>query len=692
MKKIFTLLFTVILGLVVGDLSSVFGQETEEFTLEEITVTAQKRAENSQKVPIALSTITGDELVAMGGTTLKDSLNTLSTVVIMQVNEGLNVSIRGMDNDGMPGDSAGMIAVTLDGVFNNNFATGYSGLYDVSRVEVLIGPQGTHYSRDSGGGVVNIITNNPDLGEFDASGSFEIGNYNTLNTQGAINVPVNEKSALRLAFATTDRDGYIDNGSDDNDTKSMRFKYAYNFTEDLSVVLAYENIRTSGKGQGREGVKVFDDEDDTDNPWTGTYDGKYFYNDVDNKKYYMTLTWNTGIGQLTFLPNYSTVDRVFGTPQANMMTGVVGQNHCIDTEKEESFELRMNSSEDSFMTWVGGVDYYRKKWNDDAVSPSDLNYNRTNNPSQAAFVDLTYPITDRLRMTVGGRYTRDHERMEFRITDAVTLIDRQYEKWDKKNSHFDYKLGIEYDLSENSMIWLDNSTGYRQGYRGSESQDLDSYQIGSKNRFLGQRLQVNATAFYYDYTNYQVRTMVEYVEPSTGSVLMDMGFGTGAAAIYGLDLDTEYLLTKNDLVTFSASYLNSAISDLTIEYLYSPPSSQYEDAPLNNSPDWTLAGSYKHNFYLYNGGTFTAGFDFRYRTEYYCSFQDYIQNPEDGTNWEPNHFITNASLNYAAPSGKWSINAYIKNIENHAEKVGKMMRSLRLSPPRTYGAVLSLRY
>jgi len=286
-KNIFMYLFTVILGLgfVIGDLPSAFGQGNEEFTLEEITVTAQKRLEDSQKVPIALSTLSGDEIAEMGGTTLKDSLNTISSVTIMQVNEGLNVSIRGMDNDGMPGDSAGMVGITVDGVSSNNFATGYSGLYDVSRVEVLSGPQGTLYSRNSGGGVVNMITNDPNTAGFDAMGSLEIGNYNTLNAQAAINAPVNEKSALRLALSTTDRDGYIDNGTDDNDSKSMRLKYLYNFHEDVSAVLTYENVRTSGKGQGREGVKPFVDEDDVENPWTGTYDGEYFYNDINSNKY-----------------------------------------------------------------------------------------------------------------------------------------------------------------------------------------------------------------------------------------------------------------------------------------------------------------------------------------------------------------------------------------------------------------------
>jgi iron complex outermembrane receptor protein len=693
-KKIFMYLFTVILGsgFVIGDLPSAFGQETGEFTLEEITVTAQKRLEDSQKVPIALSTLSGDQIAEMGGTTLKDSLNTLASVTIMQVNEGLNVSIRGMDNDGMPGDSAGMVGITVDGVSSNNFATGYSGLYDVSRVEVLSGPQGTLYSRNSGGGVVNMITNDPNTAGFDAMGSIEIGNYNTLNAQAAINAPVNEKSALRLALSTTDRDGYIDNGTDDNDSKSMRLKYLYNFHQDMSAVLSYENVRTSGKGQGREGVKPFVDEDDVENPWTGTYDGEYFYNDIDSNKYSMTLTWNTGIGQLTFLPSYTSLDRKFGTPQANRQTGEVGQNNCVDTEEETSGELRMNSSADSVGTWVMGLYYYRKKWSDVSASPSDLNYNILDNPTAAVFGNLTYPLSDRFRATVGGRYTKDHEQMEFEISDAVTNEVRMYENWDVKSSHFDYKLGIEYDLSGASMIWLENSTGYRQGYRGSESQDLNAYQIGIKNRFMDQRLQLNATAYYYDYTNYQVRSMLDYVDPETGAVWMDFGAGTGDATVYGLDFDTQFLFTKNDLVTFSGSYLHSAVSGLTIEYQFSPPSSQYEEAPLNNSPEWTLTGGYKHYFYLGNGGTFTAGFDLRYRTEYYCSFQDYIQNPNDRTNWEPNHMMANAALNYASPDGKWSINAYMKNIENHAEKVGKMMSSLRLSAPRTFGAVLSLRF
>jgi iron complex outermembrane recepter protein len=696
MKKIFTLLFaaTLVLGLIIG-LPSAFAQQTaDEFTLEEITVTAQKRIENSQKVPIALSSISGNDITEMGGTTLKDSLNTLSTVTIMQVNEGLNISIRGMDNDGMPGDSAGMIGITLDGVSSDNFATGYSGLYDVSRVEVLSGPQGTLYSRNSGGGVVNMITNDPNIKGFDASGSLEIGNYNTLNTQAMVNMSFDDESALRLALSTTDRKGYLDNGSDDNDSKSMRIKYLHNFNDDLSVVLAYENTRTGGKGEGREGVKVFKDEDDVKDPWTAHYanTGKMYHNNLDNKKYYINLTLNTGIGTLTFLPSYSHLDRTFSTPQANRGSGEIGQNDSVDTQEETSGELRMNSAADSFAKWVLGLYYYKKTWDDNSVSPSNLNFNKVNNPTQAAFGNITYPVSDKFRVTGGGRYTKDHELMIFQITDVASGIIIQDENDDIKSSHFDYKLGVEYDISQHSMLWAENSTGYRQAYRKAKSQNLNAYQLGTKNRFLDQRLQVNATAYYYDYTDYQVNSMKDYIDPISGVFLGDMGSGTGDATVYGLDLDTDFLLTQDDQINLSASYMHSEISKLTIIYTWSPPSTQDTKAPLNNSPTWTVTGSYKHHFYLANGGTFTPSFDFRYRTEYYCSFQDYIQDPTDRTNWEPSHIMTDAAMNYTAPSSKWSINAYVKNISNHAEKIGKMMDSLRLAAPRTYGAVLSIKY
>lgn len=703
-NKIIMVIFAAILGmgLVLGDLSLVKAQETEEFTLEEIIVTAQKREQDLQKVPIAMSSLDGGDIADMGGTTLKEALSTLSSVVITGTNEALTVSIRGMDNDGMPGDSVGMVAVNLDGVFSNNAATGYSGLYDISRVEVMAGPQGTLYSRNSGGGVVNMVTNDPALERFDASGLLEIASYNTLNTQGVINLPTNEKSALRLAFSTTDRDGYNDNGTDDNDSKSMRFKYLYNFNEDLSAVLAYENTRSSGKGQGRgQGTKQFGYEDDAtypdgtplEDPWTGLYPGELFYSDINGKKYYMTFTWDTGIGTLTFQPHYSDVKRLMGTPMLNRMTGELETQHLNGYEKETSAELRMNSSEDSFATWVAGFYYYKKKWRDDCHSVYEDNFNRLNNPSQAIFANLTYPVTDRFRVTGGGRYTKDHERMEFVIIGNLpTPHVTGEEHWDKKTSHFDYKLGIEYDISEHSMLWLENSTGYRQGYRGQESQTLDAYQLGSKNRFLDQRLQVNAAAFYYDYSNYQGRSMQEYVNPDTGEVFMDMGTGTGDATVYGFDLDTNFLLTRNDYITFSASYLHSEIRDLVLEYLYSPPSALWDESPINNSPEWTLTGSYKHHFYLGNGGTLTPGFDIRYRTEYFCSFQEFINDPDNPVNIEPDHYMIDASLNYASPSGKWSINAYVRNIENHAEKIGVSMSTLKLSAPRTFGAVLSLRF
>ena len=160
--------------------------KTEEFTLEEITVTAQKRTEDLQKVAINVQAIQGSDISEKAQSNLEDILKNISSVTLQPKGEALDVSIRGMSNDTMPGDSQSAVAVTIDGSYSNNWGVGYSGMYDMSRVEVLAGPQGTMYSRNSVGGVVNMITNDPNTKGFDASGSLEIGNYNTLNTQAMV--------------------------------------------------------------------------------------------------------------------------------------------------------------------------------------------------------------------------------------------------------------------------------------------------------------------------------------------------------------------------------------------------------------------------------------------------------------------------------------------------------------------------
>ncbi|MDB9822464.1 TonB-dependent receptor [Deltaproteobacteria bacterium] len=703
MKKSILIIFILALGfgIALGDLTSVYAQD--EFTLEAVTVTAQKREENLQKAAIAVETISGYEITEMGRTTLEEALVGIATATVQKKGRELNVTIRAMDDDSMPGDSFAMVAVTVDGTYNNLFGTGYSGLYDMQRLEVLTGPQGTLYSRNSAGGVVNMISNNPTTESFEGSASIEFGTYHLMNTSGMVNVPLSETVALRGAFQTAFHDGYYSNGTNDNDTKSARFKVGYDHpSQDLSVILTFDYNSQRGHGQG-DGVDIW--ETPPENPWGSTIPEDQTHTNRDTSKVYMNLEWSTPIGDLTLLPSLThnelndLVPTTERQPDGSTIFVTGGHRSIMH---DYSTELRMNSLEDSSIKWVVGVFWYEYMWNtrgtrfdEQGYDITDPGYRIQTNVNKAAFGNLTYPVTDRFRLTVGGRHTSDDETQDsYDITPRPGRPEYEYNEY--PSSHFDYKLGLEYDLGADMMLWADHSTGYKHIARNRLSQELASYQLGIKSRFLEQRLQVNATAWYYDYVNFNVNKRKTYYD-EFGDEQTDRGTGIGDAVLYGLDLASNYLLTPNDRIDLSFSYLSSETSGLVINYEdYYSPDYALEGLPLNSAPEFTIVGSYQHIFHLSSGGRITSKLSTRYETEKTIAFlpnqSEYPGFNLNILNQEPSHHISEASLVYSDPNGRWSISGYIKNIENHPEKVGLMRDDLRVGEPRTFGAVMSLRF
>lgn len=709
MKKNFLIVFSVVLtlGLFFGDLSLVCAQEndTEEFTLEEITVTAQKREENLQKVPITMETISGYDLSEMGKTSIDDILTNIAGAWIQGSGVQFNIVMRGMDNDEGARSSFSMTAINLDGVYSNNREVGSVGTYDLQRVEVLVGPQGTLYSRNASAGVVNFVTNNPNLERFEGTGTLELGNFDQLTMTGVMNAPINDKVAMRVAFNSNSHEGYASNGTSDNDTKEARVKILYEPNEDLSMVLTYEFVKMHG--QGKTGYEIFEDEDDVDNPWTVLTPLEQWRVHRNTNKANLNLNWTTPLGILTFLPSFMTQKAPYdmqSMPQFNPATGEMtysGVRQDQDTD-ERAGELRMASLDSMSWKYMLGVYYYFRGTY--STRPAMGQYQEQENDNFSVFGNMTYPLSDRFRLTLGGRYTADDEYFEDIVDPGALRPGQQpYSEAEYRSSHFDYKLAVEHDVAENSMLWVDYSTGYKHTLRGGEPQELKTYQIGSKNRFLEQRLQVNATAFYNDYSNYSVMTSKAYwaPDPDTGILTEydDMGRGTGSAITYGLDLSTNYLLTVKDRVDLQASLLKTKIDSLRIIYDYwYPPSEEYEGLELNNAPKLTATLSYQHTFDLRNGGNIRAKFSTRYQTKTQLTFfLDENQVPAgmdpDKVNYEPTHTISEVGVTYNDPDSKWNLNGYVKNIENHARKYAYAgMMGMIVGNPRTYGAVLSINF
>ena len=735
MKKYLVMGLTLTIGLwfSLGDIASVKAQGSaeEEFTLEEITVTAQKREQSLQKVATSVEAITGTQLTEMGVQDLDDALANIASALVSPAGEEMNVIIRGMDNDSMPGDSFSQVAVTVDGSFSGSWGVGTTGIYDMQRIEVLAGPQGTLYSRNSSGGVVNMISNDPTTQKAEASGSIGVGNYSLFNAQGVLNAPITDKLAIRAAFTSTTRDGYADNGLSDTDDRAVRLKLGFTPTDNVSAILTYEYTKIGGKSQG-DGFAAFEDEDDTDNPWHSNSDGNLFVSNTQTDRFYLNFVLNTPVGTVTFLPSYSDTSRhniaagwlwsdgSFGMRSNDPFAVHAGQGreHFVSPQNEKSYELRMSSNEEFVLKWLVGLYSYERSWDDkifheaaaweyngttyySASTEATSKWGTKGSSSKAAFGNFTFPVTDAFRITGGGRYTKETE-------NNKGYDRRSGEPFSNEDSsaHFDWKGAVEYDLGQNSMIWADVSTGYKQVRGTGADQKLMSYQVGSKNRFLDNKLQLNATAFYYDYSNFDIgRVGSEYDTWTTpGESIPYGGQGIGDAALYGLDLSSDYVLTGNDRVNFSLSYLSAKVDQVTITYTYQgqqspliPPKIVDKGKPLNNAPELSVVLGYEHRFDLASGATITPSISTRYTSKYYLEFYPDASNVPAGmdvdkVNTEPSTLMGDFSINYGHSSGEWSLNAYVKNITNHAQKNGLMRADMRLGPPRTYGAVLSVNF
>lgn len=755
MRKVSAEIFLIILAFVfiVGSGPAAMAQETggDTFMLEEITVTAQKREENQQKVPIAMEVISGEEVKEQGMSNLADMLRGVGAVMVDTGADGMKVVIRSVSEDksnpstfqletGTP-----VVSVNVDGVYTNKQNNG-SGFYDVERVEVLFGPQSTMYATTSPAGMVNIVTTEPRLEDYEASGTFEYGNYDKMRFEGAMNAPISDTVALRAAYMSSTRDGYMDNGAGEDDTQSGRLKALYQPNEKLSIILTGE--RVVGGGMGVTTVEPFIDQDDASDPWTSNQT-TIWTPSQETTNLYANISYDFGFGSLTVIPARKDIN-IEETGEAEDFFGNVEVRHTYNTGLEKGVEARLVSSEDFPIKWIAGANWYKSEYVR-GYTAENGNFEDTAQIQniKAIYGNVTYPVSEEFRVTGGIRYSDDENYSDqysypafggvYVSVDPVTGIG--HEVVDTSYNSPDYKLGIEYDVSENKMIYADYSTSYRAQKGADEFNNmfdpeiLKAYTIGSKNRFFDNRLQVNAAAYYYDYENYMA--MCGYInsifmEDLNGDGDYDdlnqwderrnrysdeyilgtrdpNGRTTGDAWIAGLDVSANWVITDSDRIDFSVSYMKTEFSDLYVDYWETTNALGIDDLdlsgkPMTNSPEWKINAGYGHEFHLWNGGNLTPRVDLTYVSEYPLhyhpiqtnldrSYQVYVTDYSEFATQEAYH-MTDLSATYASPNGKWSLSAYVRNLENYAVKtrVSLSPEGLSIGQPRMYGVVLSLKY
>jgi len=831
-RRSIQIFLALIAGLMIflGDALVMLAQEseTEEFTLEEITVTAQKRETNLQKTPIAIATVSGEELITEAKLRIDEIMQGVVGVQTQGSQIGTDFYMRGLGTAdfGPPvaGANQSAVAVLIDGVYQNRGEVVRGGTLDMARAEVMRGTQSTTLGGSSLAGAVSLVSNSPAF-KYEGSGSLGVGDHNLLSTQAVLNVPLAENQALRLAYSTEKRDGYISSGAGNSDQSNGRIKYRWQPTETFDLVATVSKQVIGGNGVDVNSLAYYGywegyDEanaanydvtmgypvlyghvnngvryDDRDNPWDDGMPADKWPNNVFRHtniyQYNLDIDWDLSIGTLSLMPSYQTAEfNSQETPRASGKQGGVlllqeGWNAQHQSQKTIQFDTQLASPNESPFEWLAGLYYYDTEVRgvmysanfnkvQDPMAPDydptlPLNYYNweSTNPSgqttYAAYGNVSYPVLDVFRINAGLRYTKDEK---FERKNSTRLNGTADGPWASEGDYvYDrdrnakwksatYRVGAEYDVSDQAMVYALYATGYQPGTWGGNGsltpkQTLDQYTLGLKSRMFDNRLQLNVEGFHSMYYNRNLQGSLSYFSdgfegaagrsqcgtpgggpPAPGatvSVAADGSYycadtGQGATVpellSMGVDMEINFLITENDRLDASAEYLKSEQGKpdhgVTTDYLNTQANmtdeiatalinglnafaASYDGMTLQNSPEWSGNLSYSHMFTLASGSTLTPKLNMEYRGTYWSSGggpgSKGIAQP--GESIQDAYMLWNAYLNWTSSDGQFNVNAYAKNIQNKpilSNFGGEGMSTVTLLPPRTFGLVFSVSF
>jgi iron complex outermembrane receptor protein len=724
--------------------------------LEEIVVTAEKRSSTVQHTAL--------DIAVFNAATLQDSgVEDFSTLYKVAPNVSVNsggtggvgntvISINGIHAFNLSPVTQSPIAVNLDGIYLARM-TGLTGMfYDVTRMEVLAGPQGTLYGRNATGGAVNVITNAPGK-DFGAYGEVEAGNYGESRVEGALNLPISDALSVRFAGRDYQHQGYFNNGLNDAHEIGGRMSALLTINSKATLSASFDNETSNdhGNGLGLVGVRNLSATISptgvvTVNPGANVAIPSDPYkntsvlypaglgNSTNNSEIYggkVQFDYDLDWADLTSLVGYRSVKDydVFLQPPSPLVGGAVGTQSFPAVSKTYSAEVRLASTQTTPFQWVGGLYAFKEVASGEIcvqgvyTKPACVFKEGMNNDSisYAAFAQGTYtpPVDDeKIHFVVGARFNSD-EVTSSDFEDAVFPllhgnVDNPYlNKTSKKGT---YKVGVNYDLTRDNLLYISNSTGYRafnfqygaNPYVPPET--IKAYDIGSKNEFFDHHLQVNLDAFWYDYYGSE-RSEQSY--PPAFAPFLPFGditsFSAGHLRYKGVGLDTAVVITPVDRVRLAVQYIDAKYLDFVIPANYkntTPENSlgvptgqtvgDFSGDPIGEVTPFAGSAGYEHDWHVLDG-TVAGKLDAQFATR--TPMTD--ANPGTIVDVErPAYIQGDVLFRYTPTSDRWSVSAWCRNFTNKIvwNSAGYGLTSgtassgivtALLNPPRTFGVTVT---
>ena len=585
----------------------------EELVIEEIVVTAQKREQNSQDVPAAITALSGDRIDEKGWLNIAQIAQSVPSVTIGGDGEARPfLFIRGVGTRKFDIGAEGSVGVFVDEIYNTRFSTALAGINDLERIEVLRGPQGTLYGRNTIGGAINLYTRKPTRdfeGRIRASG----GNEGFRSAGGYVSGG-GEHVAARLSANYRNDDGVLEeriSGRDDGQkSTAVRLGVIANPGDSWEIDLTAQatnleqDARLSQPIGSPGGIILFAhpalvatgvlpalltmEARDARNNAADVPGGL----DVDSQLFAVKLTHSgerfdfTSITSVTNDEIEESLD--FDATSFDILFTDVDQD-----SSQFSQEFRLSSTPGGLLTfqdrvsWVGGLYYYTDDGDrrdsfhissDSLLAPPPPFGVATNLAEQvlnlettsfAVYGQATLGLTDRLNLTLGFRYSDDEKEYAYQVNTntpgvPVAVASGGFSETLNFDS-FDPKITLDYAFTDNLMGYFTYSTGYKSGgvqfatfvvpaaRGGFDKEELETFEVGFKSSFANRRAQLNGAVFQYDYVDQQVQSIVDL----GGGVTIGLTQNAGESDMTGVELEAVALVSENITVNASYTYLDA---------------------------------------------------------------------------------------------------------------------------------------
>lgn len=678
--------------------------------LERIEVTSQKRAQSLQEVPIGISAFGADDIARLNADDLSDLQYATPNLTVSTNNRSnARIGIRGVSDFSRNPGYDNRVSVYVDGIYVGRSAASNQSTLDLQRIEVLRGPQGTLFGKNTVAGAINITTKRPQE-EFSASVEGTLGNFShrelTARVNGAL---IDDTLYAKLTVNNTNRDGYVTNLFDgsklnglDNQALRLQLRWMLDNTE-ININADYDE--QNAEFHGREPIN----DAAAPNLFEVSFNkGSLQYVELQGLSAIiehqlangLQLDSLTGLRKTTF-QNSADEDYTAVAWQPGISPFADTESAIGEESDQLSQEFRLLSPAYDKFDYVVGL-YYFDQTNDATTSAGVGNNIATvrvpasvDTTSFAAYLHGNYWLTQRMQFTGGLRYTNEEKSIDFEIVDTTGTFTNGTLTDDRKVSDLSPKVGLNFFANDDLMVYANYARGFKSGGwnadfveslqgLGFADEQVDSAELGVKSSLLQERLRLNVAVYQSDYSDFQVQQFVELPDGTTDIILTNAGEVTAQ----GLELDINF--AANDAVTLWTTY---GYTDATFERFKNGGGDgiDFDGNKLPDAPTHSFNVGIQGYFPLFDNASLVTQLDYSYRDDFYT-------NPNNAENTKVDSYtLLNARVGIEANSGVWSLYLWSRNVADSDEPTYKSRSFLGIPravymEPRMVGVTFTYRF